>query len=177
MKDKTKVILKKIVFAVLSGILISLSLNPRLNLFSWFVLVPLIIALDKEKFWKSCLFGLTTGFIFSFFLTRWIASYTQAGFFIALVYAVSFITIISIIISYFSRKMDNTALKIIVIALSWLGLQLLYSLNSFGSYFADIGYFQNIYLLQLASFTGIAGLTFLVILTNAAIAFLIINKD
>lgn len=191
--------------AILSGILLLLSFPPFNlgSVLTWFALVPLLIAIYNERNLKrigrltivSCLIGFVPTFTFLFssefililpaslYLISWLIG-TGLSIMIALLYAEFFR------IYWKPREFPTIKLRylppilqIFILPIVWTAFQFLIMnipiVMKFGGGFGVVSIAKTQWLnppiLQLASFTSMYGVTFLILLVNCAIAYGIIH--
>ncbi len=167
------------IFAGVSGILLLLSF-PSFNLFplAWISLIPLLIALQSTSSWKSAfLHGYLTGAIFFFGLIYWIALlYPFANIFLT---AFAYLLLAGYLAMYagiFSALLHGLPWKsglpfIFIAPVIWTGLEWVCSWMVTGFPWGSMGYTQwnNLPAIQIASITGVHGVSFIIVLLNATI--------
>ena len=211
---------RAILYAVLSGILIVLSL-PHFDLWplSWIAFVPLLIAIQKVDKLKSVFFlGLITGVIYFLGMTYWIiplypfagSQYKLFNIFLTLLGSIALAAYSAVYVAGFavilfsslkrncdfvliakaelrSKLRENVEMKkirwrsgllyIFSAAVFWTALEWVRGWFLSGYPWGYIGYAQwkDLPFIQLASITGVYGVSFLLILVNATISNLIIK--
>jgi len=177
-------IMKKIFLCVLSAILIILS-YPTTSFWplAWISLVPLFLAIQNEKPLKSFLYGIITGLVAYCGILYWLVpTFSSAGepkiigilvllilsFYLALYYGI-FCLFFSILNSKFS----------ILNSFLWVSLEFIRTHLFTGFPWALLGYSQwhNLPIIQISEFTGIYGISFLIILVNLTITNLINKRE
>jgi len=161
-------------FSMLSGLLFAISF-PKFNLFwlAWVALVPFFYALLhtsnlKERLGCGLAFGLTF-FIISFVwileLFRFAGWWVYFGWVALTLFQTLFVLIFAFGFPVLRRN-------VFLIAAFWVGLEYLRSLGPLGVTFGFAGYSQANFLpiIQIASFTSVYGVSFLVVLVNATLA-------
>lgn len=179
---KIKLILNNPLFILfLSGLFLNISFfftNILAEILAFFVIAPAFYALTKLEYKKRYLGGLLffgawmlpTSYWYFNFMPIWLA-----------VLALSFFTLIAHVfhISNLIKK-KSIFLDFAIIIVSWLFLTFLrINLPIIKDWWIpDIAYtqWQNIFVLQIANFLGIYGIIFLILITNATLAFLWIKK-
>lgn len=172
---------------MLSGILLVLS-HPSFNLFplAWVGLVPLLIALKSVPNAKSAFhIGYISGLTFFGGLLYWIVLlYPFANIFVTVLgyaalvaYAALYFAVFALLVHQLPRK--SGMLFIFPTALFWTGLEWIRSWLLTGFPWGSMGYSQwnNHAVIQIASITGVYGVSFVVLLFNAAVAYLIISRS
>ena len=175
------------ILAVLSGILLVLS-HPSFNLFplAWVGLVPLLIAVRSAPNAKSAFrIGYISGLTFFGGLIYWIVLLypfanifvTVLGYVALVAYAALYFSVFALLVHQLPRKSGLSF--IFPAALIWTGMEWIRSWFLTGFPWGSMGYSQwnNHAGIQIASITGVYGVTFVVILFNAAIAHLIISSS
>ena len=179
------------ILAGLSGILLILSF-PSFNLFplGWIGLIPLLIALQSTSSWKSAfLHGYLTGAILFLGLVYWIILlYPFANIFLTTFAWLLLAAYLALYFGIFSALLHGipwkSGLPFIFIATAiWTGLEWVRSWFLTGFPWGSMGYTQwnNLPAIQIASITGVHGVSFIIVLLNATIADVIrpyfISKD
>ena len=168
------------ILAGISGILLILSF-PSFNLYplGWIGLVPLLIALQSTSTWKSAfLHGYLTGAIFFLGLVYWIVLlYPFANIFLTTFAWLLLAAYLALYFGIFSALLHRLPWKsglpfIFIVTAIWTGLEWVRSWFLTGFPWGSMGYTQwnNLPAIQIASFTGVHGVSFIVVLLNATIA-------
>ena len=167
------------ILAGISGILLILSF-PSFNLFplAWISLIPLLIALQSTSNWKSAfLHGYLTGAIFFLGLVYWIALlYPFANIFLTTFACLLLAAYLALYFGIFSALLHGLPWKsglpfIFIMPTIWIGLEWVRSWFLTGLPWGSMGYTQwnNLPAIQIASITGVHGVSFIVVLLNATI--------
>ena len=170
-----------------SGILLICSF-PNLNCYpiAWIALVPLLVALSKVDNWKSAfIVGYISGFLFFAGLLVAIALlYPYANIFVTLLgyillvaYTAVYFGVFAVILRHLPWK--SGILYATVAATLWVSLEWVRGWLLTGFPWGYLGYTQwnNPIGIQIASITGVYGVSFLIIFLNAGIASIIIRKN
>ena len=168
------------ILAGLSGILLLLSF-PSFNLFplGWIGLIPLLIALQSTSSRKSAfLHGYLTGAIFFLGLVYWITLlYPFANIFLTTFACLLLASYLALYVGIFSALLYGLPWKsglpsILIVTAIWTGLEWVRSWFLSGFPWGSMGYSQwnNLPAIQIASITGVHGVSFIVVLLNATIA-------
>ncbi len=169
---------KSLVLSLLSGVLLFLSF-PKFNLafLVWFALVPLLIALKDKSLKESFAFGLLTGFIFFLGILYWISIFSIAGLVILCLYLGLYIAIFAWGLSFVKQRSNLS--EIMVVPLLWTGLEFLRSLGLLGFPWGSLAYaqYKSLPLIQIVRFTGVYGVSFLIVLVNATVASLFTSRQ
>ena len=167
------------ILAGISGILLILSF-PSFNLYAlgWISLIPLLIALQSTSSWKSAfLHGYLTGALFFVGLVYWIALlYPFANIFLTIFACLLLASYLAVYFGIFSALLHGLPWKsglpfIFIVAAIWTGLEWVRSWFLSGFPWGSMGYTQwnNLPAIQIASITGVHGVSFIVVLLNATI--------
>ncbi|ESP63046.1 Apolipoprotein N-acyltransferase / Copper homeostasis protein CutE [Smithella sp. ME-1] len=175
-----------IFLAVLSGLLLFLSFPKYgFGFIAWIALIPLFFALKKAKtFAQGLLLGFITGAVgyigIIYWITFVIVNYgylpLYAGIILMLLlacYLGAYISLFAGCIIYFRERIPLCLTAPVL----WICLEYVKSVLLTGFPWENLGYSQysNTYFIQIADIAGIYGISFLIILTNAAI-FEVISK-
>ena len=168
------------ILAGISGILLILSF-PSFNLYplAWISLIPLLIGLKSVPSWKSAfLHGYLTGAIFFLGLVYWIILlYPFANIFLTTFAWLLLAAYLALYFGIFSALLHGLPWKsglsfIFIVPALWIGLEWVRSWFLTGFPWGSMGYTQwnNLPAIQIASITGVHGVSFIVVLLNATIA-------
>lgn len=168
------------ILAGVSGLLLILSF-PSFNLFplGWIGLVPLLIALQSSSSWKSAfLHGYLTGGIFFLGLVYWIILlYPFANIFLTTFACLLLVSYLALYVGIFTALVHGLPWRsglpfIFIVAAIWTGLEWVRSWFLSGFPWGSMGYTQwnNLPGIQIASITGVHGVSFVVVLLNAVLA-------
>ena len=168
------------ILAGISGLLLLLSF-PSFNLYAlgWISLIPLLIALQSTSSWKSAfLHGYLTGAIFFLGLVYWIILlYPFANIFLTTFAWLLLAGYLALYFGIFSALLHGLPWKsglsyILVVTALWTGLEWVRSWFLTGFPWGSMGYTQwnNLPAIQIASITGVHGVSFIVVLLNATVA-------
>jgi apolipoprotein N-acyltransferase len=177
-----------ILWVVLSGALTALSF-PKFDLsfLCWISLIPFFFALNKKTPKQSFLLGFLGGITFNAILIYWIPAvpahygnlsigmslliYTVFVFYLALFWA---------LFSWFFAKIQGVFPKLIffLAPFIWIGFEYTLTHLLTGFPWGLLGYsqYKNLWFLQLASLTGIYGLSFMMVLFQSLFVYSIIHR-
>lgn len=179
--------MRNLLLSILSGILLIL-IFPGFNfeMLAWVSLVPLFIATRKTSPLTSLKLGFITGFVFFLGVIYWIViAMTKYGGIpmtigIAVLillsgYLAIYISLWTFILSAFTLKQVQgqlSALKYVLAPFIWVTLELIRSHFLTGFPWASLGYsqFKTLPVIQIADITGVYGISFIIVMVNAAIA-------
>src|SRR3990167_5534236 len=153
--------------SLLSGFLL-ISIFPGFNLeiFAWVSLVPLFIATRRTSPLASLKLGFIAGFVFYIGVIYWVViAMTKYG---GMPFIVSLTVLI--LLSYFSNQQ-----RYILAPFLWVALELIRAHFLTGFPWASLGYsqFKTLPVIQIADVTGVYGVSFIIVMVNAAIALFI----
>ncbi len=173
------------ILSLLSGILLFLSfpnvLDPVFPAWSgylaWVALIPLFFAINKQTFPRALLLGFITGFIFFAGLLYWVLYIKELGL-LAWPLWLFLSCYLALYVALFASLLRFAPL--LAAPFLWVVFEYLRGILLTGFPWGLLGYSQYKLapLLQLASLTGVYGVSFVVVLVNAGIAsFLIKIKE
>src|SRR3989338_7888078 len=176
MKDRRSYFVSRISLTVLSAVLLVLSF-PNFNLYilAWIGLIPLLFAIQNERparaFWLSYL----TGVLFFSFTIYWLIHVTLPGMIIMVLYLALYFGLFGLISNY-GLRVTGYGLLFFLPAL-WVSLEFLRShfLSGFGWALLSHSQTSALPVIQIADHTGAYGVTFLIVMVNAAIFLTIRN--
>jgi apolipoprotein N-acyltransferase len=168
--------------AAISGIL-GVLIFPRFNFefLAWFALIPLLFAIEGKTPQRSALLGFIFGMVFYFFGLTWVTNtITNYGNLPAVVsYMVlgllaAYLSFYTALFCYLSRRVgkDNYGLIFLFAPVLWTSLEYIRSTPSeLGFSWLGLGYsqFQTLPVIQMTEFTGVYGISWLIILVNVGL--------
>ncbi|MBW1703869.1 MAG: apolipoprotein N-acyltransferase [Deltaproteobacteria bacterium] len=178
---------RDILLAVLSGFTLTASFPPgKLSFLAWFALVPLLKSLDNKSPSPAFRLGLVTGMAHYLTLLYWIV--VVLGHYGNLNIVVSFVILILLclylalypaIFSSLSTYLGGYRLDLIFMAGFWVGLEYIRSkiLTGFPWCFLGHTQYEHLYVIQIADICGVYGLSFLIILANGIIYWLLFMQN
>lgn len=165
-----------ILLAAASGVLTALAF-PKFDLsfLCWISLIPLFFALQKKSTKQSFLLGLLGGIAFNAILIYWIPSvpahYGNLSIGISLLIYAVFVLYLALFWAFFAwtyAKIERAFPKwgLLLAPFLWVGFEYILTHFLTGFPWGLLGYSQhsNLWFLQLVSFTGIYGLTFILVI-------------
>ncbi len=155
--------------AFLTILLLSFSFpSPCISYLAWIALVPWFIIISIG--YKVGLFSYLIGFLFFVFNLSWLWFVTGFGEILLSLFLALYFYVFGIVLHYLHRRLK---LPLIFVApFIWVALEYLRSFPYFGLPWFFIGHSQylNLPLIQFADITGVYGISFLIVVSNAAIA-------
>jgi apolipoprotein N-acyltransferase len=172
---------KDILLSLFSGILLILSF-PKYDLefVAWFAFVPLFYSIERKGLFESLILGCSTGFISFLGILYWIIVAVHiygnvplilSGFILLLlvVYLSLFIGAFTFLTRLIQKRSGLET--ILFTPFLWVTLEYLRSFLLSGFPWANLGYSQylNLPFVQMADITGVYGLSFVILLVNATL--------
>ena len=168
--------------AVLSGVLLALSL-PRFSLapLAFGALVPLLVALDGMPSLQATCLGIITGVVSSLLSIPWVVhtmtTYGGLPLALSLLLLIALSLYLALYIGVFAYGVTRFSTGgglgyLIGVPALWVALEYVRTFLLTGFPWNLLGYSQytNISVVQIASITGVYGVSFLLVLSNAAVA-------
>jgi apolipoprotein N-acyltransferase len=165
--------------ACLSGAITALCF-PKFNFFflAWICLIPLLMALLKKRPGRSFFLGFSAGFVYYAILLYWIPSVPAhygnlspgLSFFIYLVLVVLMALSWAGFAFLFARvRLSFPRAALLVAPFIWVSFEYIFTYLLTGFPWGLLGYSQvkNLFFLQLASITGVYGLSFVLVLLQS----------
>lgn len=154
-----------------SGLLLALAFpQPGWGLLSFVALIPLLLSLEEARNWKEAfILGYTFGWAFFGVLLFWVANVVWLGYFLL----VPFLSLYPGAFGAFFWGVRRTGLAPWAsAAVVWTALELIRALGFMGFSWGSVGYALGFHpsLIQLASITGVRGLSFWVVAVNGLLA-------
>jgi apolipoprotein N-acyltransferase len=183
----TPVSTKKILLAMLSGLILTASFPPgRLDWMVWFALVPLLRSLDDESPSQAFLLGFVAGLVHYLTLIYWIVptlkNYGNLSFLISvcvLLLLCLYLALYPAVFSYLICHMKGSRFLVFMMASLWVGLELIRANVLTGFPWCLLGYtqFRHLILIQIADLVGVYGISFIIILSNGLIYHLFFDRS
>ncbi|MBM3705043.1 MAG: hypothetical protein FJW66_00815, partial [Actinobacteria bacterium] len=161
----------KMLLALLSALFLFLSFK-ELGFFAWFSLIPFLFALYRSSLKQSVACSIIFGIGFFIGLTYWITELVTKYVwpFIFLFLSV-YLLVTGIIIHFILNRISQPYLRIFLIPAVWILVEFLRSQTFLAFTTGTLGYSQHSFLplMHITRFTGIYGVSFILILFNAAV--------
>lgn len=163
---------------VVSGILLYLGFPTYdFHWLAWVGLVPLLLAIHGKRPWQAFLLCFLAGFVFCLGMSpiQFLSSVGLPARLLAYIYVSLYFGLFGLCLSFPLRRTD---LPLLIAAPIWVVFEYARSnffFLAFGGGLLGHTQYLNIPLIQLASFTGVYGISFMIVLANAAIADLFIH--
>ncbi len=137
---------------------------------AWISLLPLLIALAVSRPWVAFFYGVVFGSFRTLMVNFWLGTFSLVSLQVATtVFIVNYALFFALLVpAYRSIRFGRAFL----VALGWTLFEYLHSLGFLGYPWALQGnaVYSHLALIQVASLTGVWGVSFLVVLANAALA-------
>jgi apolipoprotein N-acyltransferase len=158
--------------ACISSVVLYLAFYPaNLSFLAWVGLVPWLIIISRREPLRAGLISFAAGYVHFMLAVWWIGVVTYSGMLISAGVLAAFAGIFGVLFSYSVRKLG------IPVALAgpvlWVGIEYARSNFFFLAFpWVLVGHSQHAYLplIQIADMTGVFGVSFIIVLVNAAIA-------
>jgi apolipoprotein N-acyltransferase len=160
-----------LLLCISSGLLLILSF-PRFGIVpcAWIALVPWLLVMRRVSFKNALLCSLVFGFVFFAGLLYWVALFGYLPWILLALFQALFI--IAAGLGIWLLRNLRSGWRILGTAAIWTIFEWLRGQGIFGFTWGWLGYSQSSMpnLIQMAAFTGVPGITFLMVLHNAALA-------
>ena len=165
---KMKQYLTKISLAFLSGILAFMAFPPfEIAFLAWVCLIPILFVVKKSGRRGSFFYSALAGLVFFAGLLYWLVNVTIPGMIILVIALSLFYGLFGLIANIvFKYSMD-----LLILPFVWVALEYIRSNIFTGFPWGLLGYtqYKNINLIQVADFAGAYGISFLLVVFNAAL--------
>ncbi|MBU2497595.1 MAG: apolipoprotein N-acyltransferase, partial [Proteobacteria bacterium] len=177
---------EKYLYAILSGLMLTASFPPgKTDWMAWFALVPLLIGICGGSPAQAFKVGMAAGFSHYLTLLYWIIvalghygniHYTVSAF--ILVMLCFYLALYPALLSYFAAKIRGSWFALFKLAGLWVALEYLRAMLLTGFPWCLLGYTQYRHpeLIQIADLFGVYGLSFVLVLSNALIYALLVDR-
>lgn len=156
---------------VLSALFLVLAF-PRYDLwiFAWFALVPFLWFVDRQKPLAAFGWGFFLGVLFFAGILYWIVHVTVLGLVLLVLYLAVYFGLFAL--GYRLLWERGMIEKVLVLPSWWVVLEFVRSRLFTGFGWGALGYsqYQNTVLIQIADITGVAGVSFLIVMANLLIS-------
>ncbi len=171
--------------ALISGLFLTLSF-PDTNIawLAFFALVPLLMSIQSMTPTESFYAGFITGISFFLTLIYWIVPTIHVYGGLHLILAFGGLTLLCLylalypaIFAFTLKKLKYGSYMPLLAACIWTGLEYIRTYAFTGFSWGTLGYsqYENLALIQIADFTGVYGVSFLIILVNSSLAILFMS--
>lgn len=160
---------KNILLSVFSAVLLSLPFSSgKLWIISWFGFIPLFLVLRKKSRLQGFFLAYICGVVFWSFTIYWLVHVTFPGTIILILYLALYFGFFGLLFSTLNPGLRTMGLFFIPSA--WVLLEYLRSYLFTGFPWALLGFsqYKNLPVIQIADITGAWGVSFLIMMVNAA---------
>ncbi len=162
---------QRLILVLLSALFLFLSFK-ELGFFAWFSLLPFLFVIYKSSLRQTVIAGLVLGICFFAGVTYWMVVLPVNYIWLLLTTLLSIgIIIFGIGTYYIYKKVNQRYIRIFLIPAVWLIIEFIRSQTRLAFTIGILGYSQHNFLplMQITKFTGIYGVTFIILLFNAAL--------
>lgn len=172
---RSSAVVRILLIIVSAGLLILSFPSFNFECLAWIALVPLFFAIENQKPLKAFLTSYLIGTLFFLGTIYWLIHVTLPGMILVILYLALYFGLFGFIASYGLRS-ENRGLVMLLPA-AWVSLEWLRSSGPAGFGWALLAHSQsyNLPIIQIADIAGAYGVSFIVVMANAAI-FLVIKN-
>ena len=167
-----------IILSLLTAFLISLSFPPfKFGFLAYGALVPFFYLLEEKSLKESFRWGYIAGLFISIATIYWITFVTIPGALATILIHPLYYSLYAMIHTFLRQRGDEKF--VFAIPFIWTGIEYLKSLGELGFPWITLGYTQTHYLslIQYASYTGVFGISFWVVLINVLVYLMLKNLE
>ncbi|HEU4798411.1 MAG TPA: apolipoprotein N-acyltransferase [bacterium] len=169
---------RRVTLAAAGGLLLFAAFPPLdLGFLAWFVLVPLLAAIEGESPSRAFGLGVLAGGVAYLAITSWMLAFGILPWILLAAYLSLYVGIFAALSRWITVRRPAW-IAVWSIALLWTALEYVRSIGVFGFPWALLGLTQHRYppVIQIAKVTGVFGVSFLVALGGAALARALISR-
>ncbi len=161
-----------LLLSIISGLFLFFSFPPyNLSLFSYIAFVPLFFVINRASKGWAFLFSYLSGIIFFCFSLFWLTKVTVAGWLVLCLYLGLYFAFFGLLAYFCLRSLISKNRKfylLVILPSIWIGLEFIRShlLTGFGWNCLGYSQFKNLALIQIADFSGVYGVSFVIMLIN-----------
>ena len=161
-----------IFLSIISATLLTLSFpNTNIYLFAWFAFIPLFAAIFGKKPQNAFLLGYLAGIVFFFGCLYWLSYVSVFGLIVLVLYLGLYFGVFCFLSNIIFSKKLPLMLETVLISSLWVGLEFIRAnaLSGFGWVLLGYSQWLNLPVIQIASFVGVWGVSFLIMAVNIAL--------
>jgi apolipoprotein N-acyltransferase len=171
----------RLVLTLVSGVALAFAFpKVGLSLIAWISLVPLLVAIDRQPLLKVVGYGWVQGFVFYLFIFYWVeiefhdyvhwSIVAAFGPLILLASLAAVSTALSLFFAEFIRRRAKTSV-LVALPIVWVAIEWLRSFFPVGNPWDILGTvaYRDLRTIQFAEFTGVYGVSALIVLVNATV--------
>src|SRR4030043_547849 len=162
---------QRTILTIISVLFLFLSFR-ELGFFAWFSLIPFLFVIYNSNLRQTLLFSFICGIGFSISVTYWMNTLPVKFVWLLLTPLLSIIFLIYGTSIYFIfKKIHQPGLRIFLIPAVWILIEFIRSQTLLAFTIGIFGYSQHNFLplMQITRFTGIYGVSFIIVLFNTAV--------
>jgi apolipoprotein N-acyltransferase len=167
-----------LILAVASGLLLFSAFPPiDLGFLGWVALVPLLLVLHGRSPQRAGALGAVAGVVAFTALMAWLRVFGVLAWVLVAAYLGAFVALFALLYQWISAG-RGPAVEVWTAPVVWTALEYLRSIGVFGFPWALLGLTQHAYLpvLQAARYTGVFGVSFVLVLASSTIAALLRSR-
>ena len=167
-----------LILAVASGLLLFSAFPPfDLGFLGWIALVPLLLALHGRSPQRAGLLGVVAGGVAYLAIMAWLRVFGVIAWILVAAYLAAFVAVFALLYQWISGGRGPAA-AVWAAPVVWTGLEYLRSVGVFAFPWALLGLTQHAYpsALQAAKYTGVFGISFLLVLASSTVAMLLRSR-
>lgn len=165
---------KKVIFALIIGVILFLLLLPPFRLFflSWIMITPLLLLMSgSSSLRRDVGIGCLVGVVFVGIGVYWLLYYSVWVYMAVVASFIPFFTLFFGITGWFLRKFPNKVIvHFFIPSMIWVALSLIYERTPVGATGTQAFFYQPIEWMQMVHWTGMHGIVFLLLMVNSAVA-------
>ncbi len=152
-----------------AGLLIASFPQLDFSFLMWVALVPLCATINGQRPWRAFRRAYLCGFLFFAATVGWVCYVTYVGAFLLVAFLALYFALFGMAFIYFQRL--SVLPRIFVLSACWVALEFIRAHFLGGFDWVRLGHsqYKNLWLIQIASITGVYGVSFLVVLVNLLI--------
>ncbi len=162
---------QKIILAVISSLLLFLSFMD-LGFLAWFALIPFFSVIYNSSFKQSLLFSFICGLGYFMGVTYWTVELPVKFAWVLIFILMSlYFMIFGIAVYFIFKKIPQAYLRIFLVPAVWILMEFIRSQTYMAFTTGILGYSQHYFLplMQITRFTGIYGVSFIILLFNITV--------
>jgi apolipoprotein N-acyltransferase len=156
--------------AILSGLLLSASFpNTDWNYLAWIALVPFFLAIEKRGWKDTFCIGYLAGVAYYWSLFYWLNNVTVAGFLVLTLYLAIYLPLFGLAINLLRDRVPVPAWFLAPVLWTALEYVRTYAFSGLPWGILGVSQYGFVLLIQIASITGVYGVSFVIVFVNAVL--------
>ena len=166
----------RIFLSVLSCLLLIVSSYDEFSLIAWLALIPYFIVIAKSNMRSAILLSWLAGIIFFAGITLWFTEYSYSYWFVIIIILSIYFIFYGAVFKIIYNKIKLPFFRILLISSVWIAVEFFRHRTFLAFPWGVLGYFQHNHLevMQISKFTGVIGVSLLIILFNLCISEIIL---